>query len=36
MVGAWYDCAGGQFLLFPTPMAGTAKNTVISGRSMTW
>ena len=29
MVGAWYDCAGGQFLLFPTPMAGTAKNTVM-------
>ncbi len=29
MVGAWYDCAGAQFLLFPTPMAGTAKNTVM-------
>jgi catechol 2,3-dioxygenase-like lactoylglutathione lyase family enzyme len=28
-VGAWYDCGGGQFLLFPTPMAGTAKNTVM-------
>jgi catechol 2,3-dioxygenase-like lactoylglutathione lyase family enzyme len=29
MVGAWYDCGSGQFLLFPTPMAGTAKNTVM-------
>jgi catechol 2,3-dioxygenase-like lactoylglutathione lyase family enzyme len=29
LAGAWYDCGGGQFLLFSTPMAGTAKNTVM-------
>lgn len=26
--GAMYDVAGGQFMLFPTPAAGTAQNTV--------
>ena len=29
MVGAWYDTDSSQSLLFPTPMAGTAKNTVM-------
>jgi catechol 2,3-dioxygenase-like lactoylglutathione lyase family enzyme len=27
--GAWYEVAGGGFGLFPTPYAGTAKNTVM-------
>ncbi len=27
--GAWYECAGTNFLLFPTPYAGSAKNTVM-------
>ena len=29
MGGAWYECAGTTFALFPTPYAGTAKNTVM-------
>jgi len=29
MGGAWYDCAGGRFALFPSEYAGTAKNTVM-------
>jgi catechol 2,3-dioxygenase-like lactoylglutathione lyase family enzyme len=29
MAGAWYETAGTSFLLFPTPYAGTAKNTVM-------
>jgi catechol 2,3-dioxygenase-like lactoylglutathione lyase family enzyme len=28
-VGAWYESGGGRFLMFPTPHAGTAKNTVM-------
>lgn len=27
--GAWYECGGGRFALFPTPYAGTAQNTVM-------
>jgi catechol 2,3-dioxygenase-like lactoylglutathione lyase family enzyme len=27
--GVWYECAGAKFALFPTPFAGTAKNTVM-------
>ena len=27
--GAWFEVAGGGFGLFPTPYAGTAKNTVM-------
>lgn len=27
--GAWFECSGGKFLLFPTPFAGTAQNTVM-------
>jgi catechol 2,3-dioxygenase-like lactoylglutathione lyase family enzyme len=27
--GAWYECAGGRFALFPSEYAGTAKNTVM-------
>lgn len=27
--GAWYECGGGKFALFPTPYAGTAQNTVM-------
>jgi catechol 2,3-dioxygenase-like lactoylglutathione lyase family enzyme len=27
--GAWYECGGANFLLFPTAFAGTAENTVM-------
>jgi catechol 2,3-dioxygenase-like lactoylglutathione lyase family enzyme len=29
MGGLYYEYAGGRFALFPTPFAGTAKNTVM-------
>jgi len=29
MGGAYYESGGSQFALFPTPFAGTAKNTVM-------
>jgi catechol 2,3-dioxygenase-like lactoylglutathione lyase family enzyme len=29
LAGLTYECGGGSFALFPTPYAGTAKNTVM-------
>lgn len=29
LAGLTYECGGGTFALFPTPYAGTAKNTVM-------
>ena len=32
MGGSWYESGGVQFALFPSPFAGTAKNTVMEWR----